>query len=227
MHATHRAFRSRVAAALFIVAGLCAGTLKTASVASAASASASASNVEYPLAPIATSSAEPHASDGGAMVRAMASHGASRRRRRARDWILTGFFSKHFSEDNRENDKNFGIFFEHDFSRQYGLYFGQYTNSGKIQSHLIAATWQPMHIGPVRVGFEAGVVDGYMQLNRGHFAPAALPFLSYAAGPVKANLFCIPPVIKTAAPVCSLQFGANLEDLADYANRIRTARLFH
>jgi hypothetical protein len=54
-----------------------------------------------------------------------------------------------------------------------------------------------------------------------------LPFLSYAAGPVKANLFCIPPVIKTAAPVCSLQFGANLEDLADYANRIRTARLFH
>ncbi len=218
MLATHRAIRSRAAAVILAVAGLPVG----AAAATAASA-ASASNVEYPLAPSATSTADPHASNAGAMARAMASHVTTGHRRQTRDWILTGFFSKHFSEDNRENDKNFGVFFEHDFSRQYGLYFGQYTNSGKIQSHLIAATWQPMHIGPVRVGFEAGIVDGYVQLNRGHFAPAALPFLSYTTGFVKANLFCIPPVIKTAAPVCSLQFGANLEDLADYANRLRTS----
>jgi hypothetical protein len=223
MLATHRAFRSRLASVFLAVLGLSIGVLGVASGAHAASAS----NVAYPLSPGAASTSDPHAGEPGAMTRAMASRTTAKRHREQRDWILTGFFSKHFSEDNRENDKNFGVFFEHDFSRQYGLYFGQYNNSGKIRSHLIAVTWQPMHIGPVRVGFEAGIVDGYMQLNRGHFAPAALPFLSYATGPVKANLFCIPPVIKTAAPVCSLQFGANIEDLADYANRLRTSRLFH
>jgi hypothetical protein len=188
---------------------------------SAPASASTAASIEYPLPPSANATAEPHTSDTDPMARGLASHAKARRRRYAQDWVLTGFLSKHFSEDNRENDKNFGIFFEHDFSRQWGLYFGQYENSGNIKSHLIAATWQPMHIGPVRVGFEAGVVDGYVQLNRGHFAPAALPFLSYAIGPVKANLFCIPPVIKTAEPVCSLQLGANIEDLADYAARLR------
>ena len=192
----------------------------TASVAGATTPAA----IDLSLPPAPAATGIPASSDMTSADRAIASHFTTKRRARMphRDWILTGFLSKHFSEDNRENDKNFGVFFEHDFSRQWGLYFGQYENSGKIRSHLIAATWQPMHIGPVRVGFEAGLVDGYMQLNRGHFAPAALPFLSYTMGFVKANLFCIPPVIKTAAPVCSLQLGANIEDLTDYATRIRT-----
>jgi len=202
--------------------GLCIALSSTVSVAHAATPQAV--DLALPPAPLATGA--PGANDMTAADRAIASHLTAKRRKHlpARDWVLTGFLSKHFSEDNRENDKNFGVFFEHDFSKQWGLYFGQYENSGKIRSHLIAATWQPMHIGPVRVGFEGGIVDGYMQLNRGHFAPAALPFLSYTMGPVKANLFCIPPVIKTAAPVCSLQFGANLEDLTAYATKLRTSR---
>jgi hypothetical protein len=227
MRTTHRSHPSRVAAFALALTGLGTSIAVTTTDARAASSASAAAAVYYPISPSATSTADPHASAAGAMARAMASRRAVKQKRRARDWILTGFFSKHFSEDNRENDKNFGVFFEHDISRQWGLYFGQYTNSGKIESHLIAVTWQPMHIGPVHVGFEGGIVDGYMQLNHGHFAPAALPFLSYTTGFVKANLFCIPPVIKTAAPVCSLQFGANLEDLADYANKLRTSRLFH
>ena len=204
------------------IAGVCAGLLSSASNVRAATPQA----VDLALPPAPAVSGAAGTNDTTSADRAIASRLSAKRHKHPapRDWVLTGFLSKHFSEDDRENDKNFGVFFEHDFSKQWGLYFGQYENSGKIRSHLIAATWQPMHIGAVRVGFEAGIVDGYMQLNRGHFAPAALPFLSYTMGLVKANLFCIPPVIKTAAPVCSLQFGANLEDLTAYAERLSGSR---
>ncbi len=130
----------------------------------------------------------------------------------ARNWVLTGFFSKHFSEDRLENDYNSGAFFEHDFNRNWGFLVGQYKNSGDIQSRILTGTWQPLHYGPVSFGLVVGLLDGYVQLNHGHLSPGLLPFMSVGTRGVKANIFCVPPVLKTAPAVCSIQFGVNLGD---------------
>jgi len=129
-----------------------------------------------------------------------------------RNWLLTGFVSKHFSQDSQLEDYNAGVFFEHDFDRRWGAIVGEYRNSGNIQSRVLAALWQPLRSGPFSVGLLAGALNGYVQLNHGHDAAAALPFFSVATHRFIAKLICVPPVIKTAAAVCSLQAGVNLGD---------------
>jgi hypothetical protein len=59
-----------------------------------------------------------------------------------RNWLLTGFVSKHFSQDSQLEDYNAGVFFEHDFDRRWGAIVGEYRNSGNIQSRMLAALWQ-------------------------------------------------------------------------------------
>jgi hypothetical protein len=126
-----------------------------------------------------------------------------------RDWILSGFYSKHFSNDRQLNDANTGAFFEHDFARNWGLLAGIYKNSGYVESKFVAATWQPLHAGPVSLGVLFGGITGYVQLGHGRLSPGALPLLSAGNEIVKANAYCVPPVIKTAAALCALQVGVS------------------
>lgn len=130
----------------------------------------------------------------------------------SRNWILSGFYSKHFSMDNQEDDWNTGIFYEHDFNKHWGFEIGDFANSGHIESHLFGATWEPLRTGPFGVGIVAGIVDGYMQLNNGHWSPAGLPYVFLENHNLKGNLFCVPPILKTAPAVCSVQAGINIGD---------------
>ena len=129
----------------------------------------------------------------------------------ARNWILTGFYAHHFSAlDKQLNDNSSGIFFEHDYNPRYGLLVGEFKNSGNITSHLAAGTWQPLRAGFISFGLIAGFIDGYIQLRDGKLSPAILPFAEMTTRRFKANIFCVPPILKTAAPVCAIQFGVNI-----------------
>lgn len=47
---------------------------------------------------------------------------------------------------------------------------GVYSNSVGERSKYVMGAWQPLKIGPVKVGAFAGAVDGY-KMNNGKFAP--------------------------------------------------------
>ena len=68
---------------------------------------------------------------------------------------------------------------------------GVFSNSIGRESRYLAAGWQPLTVGPARVGFLAGAMDGYAYRNGRAFPFAALT-VSVPAGPVTARFMVIP-----------------------------------
>lgn len=124
-----------------------------------------------------------------------------------RDWINFGFLSHHQNRQAHFNERNFGLGWEHKFNEDVSSSVGFYRNSVRRESAYAAVLWEPLHLGPVKAGVMAGVINGYPRLNHGNFIPMALPVASIEGRHLGANLICIPK-LKDVSAVCAVQIKA-------------------
>lgn len=107
-------------------------------------------------------------------------------------WLNPGFYSYHFEKNKQLNDSNFGLGGEYRFSTVNSLAAGVYKNSEWHTSHYVDWVWQPIALGPVRLGAAIGVIDGYPRVNKGGWFPAVVPVASFEYKRVGANVVLIP-----------------------------------
>jgi hypothetical protein len=92
----------------------------------------------------------------------------------AEDWVLhLGGVSHHFRSDGSHEDFNPGLGLEYRLSAEWGVLGGAYLNSDSRVSEYAYLRWQPLAIGPVRLGGIGGVVNHYDE-NGGRVRGAAM-----------------------------------------------------
>jgi hypothetical protein len=69
---------------------------------------------------------------------------------------------------------------------------GVIDNSDRRTSHYAGWYWQPVSLGPVRLGGVVGVIDGYPKFHDGGWFPAVLPAASVEYKRVGLNVLVIP-----------------------------------
>ena len=92
--------------------------------------------------------------------------------------INPGLYSYHFDQNKDFNSVNYGLGLEYQFSSVASLTVGTYRNSYYQTSNYIGAYWQPLAMGPFRIGVVAGGFNGYANTQNGGWFPAILPFVS-------------------------------------------------
>ena len=109
-------------------------------------------------------------------------------------WINPGLLSYHFDQSKDFNAVNYGIGGEYQFSSVASLTAGTFRNSNYRQSNYIGAYWQPIAIGPVKIGMVAGGFNGYLSNNNGGWFPAVLPAFTVEGRWIGLNLILIPTI---------------------------------
>lgn len=112
-------------------------------------------------------------------------------------WIDFSVSSYHFDRSVDHQERNWGIGLEQSITKEVNFVIGSYNNSEYLRSHYIGISYLPLQYNGVKLGFVAGMVDGYPNLQNGHYGPLAAPLLSYEYGKVGFNIIVIPPVDKT------------------------------
>jgi hypothetical protein len=107
-------------------------------------------------------------------------------------WINPGLYSVHFQRDKGFNDNNFGFGVEYRYSTVSSVTAGVIDNSDRRTSHYAGWYWQPVSLGPVRLGGVVGVIDGYPKFHDGGWFPAVLPAASVEYKRVGLNVLVIP-----------------------------------
>ncbi|MHA7679620.1 hypothetical protein [Cupriavidus sp. PET2-C1] len=120
-------------------------------------------------------------------------------------WLNAGFFSYHFNHAAHYNAANWGFGADVRITEDFTLSAGEYRNSMRFHSTYATVTWQPLHLGPVRIGAAAGAVRGYPDVNNGGWSPMAAPVISIEYGRVGANLIYVPTMRGKVDGCISLQ----------------------
>ena len=127
-------------------------------------------------------------------------------------WINPGMYSYHFQKDQNLNNNNWGVGLEYRFNTVASVTLGNFKNSDNGHSSYAGIYYQPIAIGPIRLGVVAGGFNGYQSTNNGGWFPAALPALTVEEGRFGANLFLIPTVGDRVHGAISLQLKVKLYD---------------
>ena len=109
-------------------------------------------------------------------------------------WVNAGMLSRHFDRSKNFRENNYGLGFETAFSEVNSAYAGYFRNSDDRESRYFGWMWKPLTLGPVRLGFVAGVFDGYQKVNKGKWFPAVLPLASIDNQKVGVNFALVPTV---------------------------------
>jgi hypothetical protein len=121
-------------------------------------------------------------------------------------WFNAGMLSYHPSDhDHQFNDFNYGAGVEFDKSKTWAFAAGEYRNSVRHNSYYGMVEFKPLHVGPLAAGIAGGTINGYPDMNKGNFFPAAMPVASIEEKHVGANFIYIPNVVKGVVPALSLQ----------------------
>ncbi len=107
-------------------------------------------------------------------------------------WLNAGFYSYHTQRDKGLNDRNPGLGAEWRFSSVGALTAGRFYNSDRLYSNYAGAYYQPIAVGPMRLGLVAGAFDGYPHMKNGGWFLAAIPVLSIDYQRVGLNLSFVP-----------------------------------
>jgi hypothetical protein len=107
-------------------------------------------------------------------------------------WINPGFYSYHFDRERNLNDRNPGIGGEYRLSTVTAVTAGRFYNSDRQYSNYAGVYYQPVAIGPVRLGAVVGGFSGYPKMRDGGWFLAAIPVLSFEYQRVGANIAVIP-----------------------------------
>ena len=125
-------------------------------------------------------------------------------------WINPGMYSYHFQKDQNLNNNNWGIGLEYRFNSVASVTLGNFKNSDNGHSSYAGIYYQPIAIGPLKVGVVAGGFNGYQSTNNGGWFPALLPALTIEEGRFGANIFFIPTVGDKVHGAISLQLKIKL-----------------
>jgi hypothetical protein len=120
-------------------------------------------------------------------------------------WLNPGFYSYHFQKNAGFKNNNFGIGAEYRYSTVNSVTVGTFTNSDYKNSRFLGWYWQPVAVGPVRLGAVAGVLDGYPKMRNGGWFAAAIPTASYENQRVGANVLIVPSYQNRLHGAISLQ----------------------
>ena len=130
-------------------------------------------------------------------------------------WVNPGMYSYHFQKDQNLNNNNWGIGLEYRFNSVASATIGNFKNSDNGHSSYAGVYYQPIAIGPIKLGVVAGGFNGYQSTNNGGWFPAVLPAISAEEGRFGANLFLIPTVGDRVHGALSLQLKIKLFDGLD------------
>lgn len=108
-------------------------------------------------------------------------------------WVNTGGFSKHF-EDNGRNETNLGLGAEYRFRDDLSIMAGYHKNSLSLRTRYAAVNYQPLEMGPFKIGASVGVMDGYPMKSEGKGFFAVLPMVTYEGDRFGANFGIIPNI---------------------------------
>ena len=109
-------------------------------------------------------------------------------------WLNPGMVTYHFQTDQNLNGGNWGAGAEYRFSSVSSLTAGRFYNSNNSYSNYAGIYYQPLAIGPIKVGAVIGGFSGYSSTNNGGWFPAAVPALTWEGEWVGANVFIIPTI---------------------------------
>lgn len=108
-------------------------------------------------------------------------------------WLNAGFYSYHFDRHQKLNDNNIGIGVEYRYSTISAITAGGFHNSNFKISTYLSWHWQPLTLGPTRIGVLLGAINGYPHIQDGNYFPLILPIVSYEYKNIGFNLTLIPP----------------------------------
>lgn len=120
-------------------------------------------------------------------------------------WVNAGMVSYHFQKDQNLNGGNWGAGLEYRFNTVASATAGRFYNSDRGHSNYAGIYYQPIAIGPIKIGAVIGGFNGYSSTNNGGWFPAALPAISWEGDWVGANVFIIPTVGDRVHGAISLQ----------------------
>lgn len=127
-------------------------------------------------------------------------------------WLNPGLYSYHFDRNRDFNSNNVGLGAEYQISTITSITAGFYRNSYYQSSSYIGAYWQPIGIGPMKLGVVSGLFNGYSNTNNGGWFPAVLPALTVEGDLFGCNLLFIPTVPNRIAGSVSLQLKIKVLD---------------
>lgn len=107
-------------------------------------------------------------------------------------WLNVGFYSYHFQRDKGLNDRNPGLGIEYRYSTVASLTAGRFYNSDREYSNYAGVYYQPIAIGPVRLGAVVGGFNGYPKMRDGGWFLAAIPVASVEYQRVGVNMAFVP-----------------------------------
>ena len=116
-------------------------------------------------------------------------------------WVNLGGFSRHFARDKGYNESNLGLGVEYRTSTELSYMAGAYYNSMRKTTYYAAVNWQPLSIGPWKLGASAGVMNGYPAVAKGGTFFAALPMATWEGARFGVNLGLIPSIGKVDGAV--------------------------
>lgn len=121
-------------------------------------------------------------------------------------WLNPGFWSYHFQRDKGLNGNDFGLGAEYRYSTVSSVTLGFFDNSNRKTSHYAGWYWQPVALGPVRLGAVFGAIDGYPDMQNGGWFAAAIPTASFEYGNLGVNLLFVPSYQNRLYGALSFQF---------------------
>ena len=127
-------------------------------------------------------------------------------------WVNPGMYSYHLQKDQNLNNNNWGIGLEYRFNTVASATLGNYRNSDNDRSSYLGIYYQPIAVGPLKLGVVAGGFNGYQSTNNGGWFPAVLPALTIEEGRFGANVFFIPTVGDRVNGAISLQLKFKIFD---------------
>ena len=127
-------------------------------------------------------------------------------------WVNPGMYSYHFQKDQNLNNNNWGIGLEYRFNTVASATVGNFKNSDNGHSSYVGIYYQPISIGPLKLGVVAGGFNGYQSTNNGGWFPAVLPTLTIEEGRFGVNVFFIPTVGDKVHGAISFQLKVKLYD---------------
>ena len=129
-------------------------------------------------------------------------------------WINPGMVSYHFQKDQNLNGGNWGAGLEYRFNTVASVTAGRFYNSDRAYSNYAGVYYQPVAIGPIKIGAVFGGFNGYPQTNSGGWFAAAVPALTWEGNWVGANVFLIPTVGDRVHGAIALQLKLKVFDEA-------------
>ena len=127
-------------------------------------------------------------------------------------WVNPGMYSYHFQKDQNLNNNNWGLGLAYRFNSVASATIGNFKNSDNDRSSYVGVYYQPIAIGPIKLGVVAGGFNGYQSTNNGGWFPAVLPAITIEEGRFGANVFFIPTVGDKVHGAISFQLKVKLYD---------------